>query len=220
MKMNNETISGIVADLKVIPTQTGKSMVTFVIGDKCCKAFGDVAATLQTLNEEQVLITAKPGKYRGKPEYAVVSVKGTVDGQSHTATDIRRNTPVRAASGACPRSGAQVPPGDFYPGLTGEQHEKMMRSGTRKLSEEELQKAHETMTASWVKSFSDIFRHPNSDLEKRATSTGKATWIAEAARRVLDTRKAGRIAAQKAAREMEELKQQESHLNNRSLSPA
>ena len=91
--MNNETISGIVADLKVVPTRTGISMVTFVIGDKSCKAFGDVAATLQTLNEEQVQITAKPGTYRGKPEYAVVSVNGTVEGRKVSVSDIRKAPP-------------------------------------------------------------------------------------------------------------------------------
>ena len=62
-KMSEETISGIVSDLKVIPTRTGTNMVTFVLGGKCCKAFGAIAATLQTLNDDQVEITAKGGTY-------------------------------------------------------------------------------------------------------------------------------------------------------------
>ena len=124
--MNEETISGIVSDLKVIPTRTGTNMVTFVLGGKCCKAFGDIASTLQTLNDDQVEITAKRGSYRGKPEYAVVSVKTTVDGRPVTVTDIRSNTPVRAASGTCPHCGAQMAGRDFYPGLTEEGFEEML----------------------------------------------------------------------------------------------
>ena len=95
--MNQETISGTVSDLRVIPTRTGRSMVMFVLGGKCCKAFGDVANTLETLNNVQVEITAKQGTYRGEPEYAVVNLKATVDGRSVTVTDIRSNAPVRAA---------------------------------------------------------------------------------------------------------------------------
>jgi hypothetical protein len=245
-KMNEETISGIVADLKVIPTRTGTSMVTFVIGAKCCKAFGDIAAALQTLNEEQVQITAKRGTYRRKPEYTVVSVKGTVDGRPVTVTDTRSNAPVRAASGTCPLCGAQMASRDFYPGLTAEGFPEKLRDQfggsvipevpeptkkpvpeTRTLSEEERQKVHETMTASWVKSFSDIFLHPDSDLEKISTSSRVAAWTREAARRVLETRKARRVPAhdsdhvegvtsedlenqynaQKAVRELEKLNQ-------------
>ncbi len=87
--MNQETISGIVSDLKVIPTRTGKNMVTFVLGGKSFKAFGDIAAVLQALNAKQVEITAKCGTYRGKPEYAVVSLKGTVDGRDVSVSDGR-----------------------------------------------------------------------------------------------------------------------------------
>ena len=57
--MNQETISGIVSDLKVIPTRTGRSMVMFVLGGKCCKAFGDIAVTLQTLSGVQVEIASE-----------------------------------------------------------------------------------------------------------------------------------------------------------------
>jgi hypothetical protein len=244
--MNEETISGIVADLKVIPTRSGRNMVTFVIGDQCCKAFGDVAAALQTLTEEQVQITAKRGSYRGKPEYAVVGVKGTVDGRPVTVSDTRSNAPVGAASGTCPHCGAQMASRDLYPELTAEGFEQILRdefggsvtpevpestkkpaSETRTLSEEERQKVHEMRTASWVKSFSDIFLYPDSDLEKKSTSPRLAAWTREAARRVLETRKARRIPAddldhvegvtfedmenqykaQKAARELEKLNQ-------------
>jgi hypothetical protein len=245
-KMNEETISGIVSDVRVIATRSGRNMVTFVIGDKCCKAFGDIAAALQTLNEEQVQITAKRGTYRGKPEYAVVGVKGTVDGRSVTVADTRSNAPVRAAGGTCSHCGAQMASRDLCPGLTAEGFEEILRdqfggsvipevpeprkkpaSETCKLSEEELQKVHETLTASWVKSFSDIFLYPISDLEKKSASPRLPAWTREAARRVLETRKArcipvddsdhvegvtfedleNQYKSQKAARELEKLKQ-------------
>lgn len=91
--MNQETIKGIVANLKVVPTRTGMGMVTFTLDGKCCKAFGDIAATLQTLNEEEVQIIAKRGTYQGKPEYAVESVKGTIDGSKVSVSDIRTAAP-------------------------------------------------------------------------------------------------------------------------------
>jgi hypothetical protein len=91
MNKETEVITGIVSDLKVINTRTGTNMVTFVLSGKCCKAFGDMAATLQASNDEQVEITARRGTYLGKPEYAVVNVKATIDGQSVTVTDARSN---------------------------------------------------------------------------------------------------------------------------------
>jgi hypothetical protein len=84
-------ITGIVSDLKVINTRTGTNMVTFVLDGKCCKAFGDTAATLQSSNDEQVEITTRRGTYQGKPEYAVVSVKATIESQSVNLTDARSN---------------------------------------------------------------------------------------------------------------------------------
>jgi hypothetical protein len=50
-----------------------------------------MAATLQTSNDEQVEITARRGTYLGKPEYAVVNVKATIDSQSVTVTDAGSN---------------------------------------------------------------------------------------------------------------------------------
>lgn len=84
-------ITGIVSELKVVNTRTGTNMVTFVLGGKPCKAFGDMAATLQTSDDEQVEITARRGTYLGKPEYAVVNVKATIDSRSVTVTDARSN---------------------------------------------------------------------------------------------------------------------------------
>jgi hypothetical protein len=88
MTKETEVITGIVSELKVINTRTGTNMVTFVLGGKRCKAFGDMAATLQTSNDEQVEITARRGTYLGKPEYAVVSVKATVEGRNVSVSDI------------------------------------------------------------------------------------------------------------------------------------
>jgi hypothetical protein len=102
--------------------------------------------------------------------------------------------------------------GDFYPGLTEDEYEEMLRRhfggnvapevrepandpapAPPGLSGEEKQKLNETMVASWVKSFSDIFLHPESDLEKKSTSPRLPEWTREAARRVLEARKARRI---------------------------
>lgn len=74
-EMNTEMISGAVADLRVIPTHSGKNMVTFTLGGKSCKAFGDNAANLQNLNGEQVTVAAKSGSYRGEAEYAVERIE-------------------------------------------------------------------------------------------------------------------------------------------------
>ena len=184
-----ETISGVVANLKLISTLYGRNMVTFTLDGKQFKAFDEEASTVQTLNGERIKVEAKRGSYRGKPEYAVVSVKATVDGRPVTVTDIRSNAPVRAASGTCPHCGAQMVGRDFYPGPTEEGFEEMLHdhfggsvapevgkpannpaSETPWRSEEEHQKLNEKMIASWVKSFNDIFLHPDSDLEKKSTS--------------------------------------------------
>src|SRR5260370_2773420 len=84
-----ETISGVVADLKVIPTRSGRNMVTFKLDGKMFKAFGDEASAVQTLNGEQVKIEAKRGSYRGKPEYSVVRIKSTVGGREVSVSDTR-----------------------------------------------------------------------------------------------------------------------------------
>jgi len=256
--MNGETISGVVSDLKAVPTRTGTNMVTFVLDGKCCKAFGEIAASSQKLNDKQVEITAERGTYQGKPEYAVMSVTAIVDGRRVTVTDTRRKGPAQTASGTCPHCGAQMARRDVCPGFTEEEFEEILRrdfgesvtpeiqepasnpaSETRAPSEEAKQKCNETMIAVWIKSFSDSRVYSDRDLEKKLTDPRLPAWTREAARQVLETRKAQRIdrsaqltdefvraeyvtfenlenqyKAQKAAREMEKPNQLEGHPSN------
>src|SRR5271169_3489185 len=51
--MNQETISGIVSELKVIPTRTRRSMVTFKLSGKKCKSFGNVAEACAMLDGKE-----------------------------------------------------------------------------------------------------------------------------------------------------------------------
>lgn len=206
--MNDERTSGIVANLTVISTRTKRNMVTFVIDGKYCKAFGDVAATLQALNGVQVEIMAKRGSYRGQVEYSVTSLTATVNGRPVTVTDTRSIAPVRASSGTCPHCGAQMARTAVRPDLTKKESEAMLQSApggsttpeaqepankpaskTPAWSEEERQKLNETMIASWVKTFSDSSRYSDKDLEKQLTSSRSTAWTREAATRVLKTRK-------------------------------
>ncbi len=100
--MNQETkvLTGVVSDLKVIPTRTGRSMVTLTVSGRKCKAFGNLADTCAALDGEQVQINAREGSFRGEKEYAIISLKATVDGQEVSATDTRT---VPAAQSVPPR---------------------------------------------------------------------------------------------------------------------
>jgi hypothetical protein len=203
--MNDERISGIVANLTVISTRTGRNMVTCAINGKCCKAFGDLAATLKILNGGQVEITARRGTYRGQVEYSVVSLRATVNGRPVTVADTRSNAPLQAANGTCPHCGAQMARSD----VTKKESKAILQSApggrttpeaqdlankpaskTPAWSEEERQKLNDSMIASWVKTFSDSSRYSDRDLEKQLTSSRSTAWTREAATRVLETRKA------------------------------
>jgi hypothetical protein len=88
--MNQQTISGTVSNLRIIPTRTGLSMAAFTVGDKKCKAFGNVADACASLDGVEVQIEGKEGSFRGEKEYAVTSVRSKVDGQEVSATDTRK----------------------------------------------------------------------------------------------------------------------------------
>src|SRR5271167_3636708 len=88
--MNQETISGIVSELKVIPTRTRRSMVTFKLSGKKCKSFGNVAEACAMLEGKEAKIEAKEGLFRGEKEFAVISVEATADGKETSAKDIRQ----------------------------------------------------------------------------------------------------------------------------------
>jgi hypothetical protein len=93
MKMSHETITGVVSNLKVIPTRSAMNMVTFTLGERSCKAFGEVAAAVQSFGDEKVEIIATRGVYRGQPEYAVVSAKAVVEGREVSVRAVRTVSP-------------------------------------------------------------------------------------------------------------------------------
>ena len=82
-----ETISGVVAALAVKPTRTGRSMITFTLSGKNCKAFDKVASTVQGLTGEQVELEVTRGSYMGKDEYCLTCVHGA---NSSTVGDTSR----------------------------------------------------------------------------------------------------------------------------------
>lgn len=84
------SFAGCVADLKTIPTRTGRNMVTLTVSGRKCKAFGDLADTCAALDGEEVLIEAREGSFRGEKEYAVIAVKAKLDGKEVSAKDTRR----------------------------------------------------------------------------------------------------------------------------------
>ena len=92
-----ETISGVVADLKVIPTRFGRKMVTFTLSGKNCKAFDKVAGTVQGLTGKQMELQVTRGYYAGKDEFCVICVHGA---NSSTVEDTSRtNVTVAPAPG-------------------------------------------------------------------------------------------------------------------------
>jgi len=78
-----EDLSGAVHNVKTITTHSGRPMITFKIGNTSCKAFGDLASTIQAAEGKQIKISARKDSFRGVPEYAVETVKtisGTAEG--------------------------------------------------------------------------------------------------------------------------------------------
>ena len=98
--MNNQliTFNGRIANLKTIPTRTERTMIVFSVGDKSCKAFGEVANICATLNGANAEITATAGQHLGKPEYAVARVGATVAGREVSANDNSLPTEVNERS--------------------------------------------------------------------------------------------------------------------------
>src|ERR1700675_481541 len=68
-----ENLCGVVGDLRTVPTQSGRLMVTFMVGSVRCKAFGDFAAAVQNANGKQIEVSARKGSFQGITEYAVRS---------------------------------------------------------------------------------------------------------------------------------------------------
>jgi hypothetical protein len=84
-----ENISGLIGNIKTVPTQSGRLMVTFVVGNTRCKAFGELASAIQNTVGKRVEVSARKGSFQGKPEYSVETLKtinGTLVGLKDTRT--------------------------------------------------------------------------------------------------------------------------------------
>jgi len=68
------TLIGIVKNIRVLPTQTKRHIITFVIGEDQCKAFDDAAREIQKHEGQEVMAHGDQSTYQGKREMAVREV--------------------------------------------------------------------------------------------------------------------------------------------------
>jgi hypothetical protein len=90
--MITENLSGCVNNLKIVNTHSGRLMITFRIGNSSCKAFGELADTIQKADGKQVEVSARKGGFQGGTEYAIETVKA-IDGVVVDLRDGRTTTP-------------------------------------------------------------------------------------------------------------------------------
>jgi hypothetical protein len=83
-----DNLSGVVSNVRTVPTQSGRLMVTFMLGNTRCKAFGELASTIQNTVGKRVEVSARKGSFQGKPEYSVEELK-TIDGNLVALKDTR-----------------------------------------------------------------------------------------------------------------------------------
>lgn len=87
-----ENLSGCVSNLKIVSTHSSRPMITFKIGNSSCKAFGEVATTIQKTEGKQIVVSARKGKYRGSNEYAIETLK-VINGVPVDLRDGRSTSP-------------------------------------------------------------------------------------------------------------------------------
>ncbi len=92
-------LSGIIHNVHKKPTSTGRCMAVFTMGGKNCKCFGELAEYILQSEGEYAEIEATAGTYRGQTEYALVSVRATVQGRQVSIKD-SRSVPKPQATGA------------------------------------------------------------------------------------------------------------------------
>jgi len=83
-----ENLPGIVSNVKTVPTQSGRLMVTFMVGSARCKAFGELAITIQNTLGKRIEVSARKGSFQGTTEYSVEALK-TIDGHLVALKDTR-----------------------------------------------------------------------------------------------------------------------------------
>jgi hypothetical protein len=82
-----QTFRGTIANVQSKDTRSGLAMVVFEVNGYAFKAFGSQAAAVQQLSGQYAEITAKHNTFRGKDEYAVVTIAGEVGGRPVIASD-------------------------------------------------------------------------------------------------------------------------------------
>ena len=63
-------------------------MVTFMVGSTRCKAFGELASTIQNTSGKKIEVCARKGSFQGTTEYSVEALK-TIDGNLVALKDTR-----------------------------------------------------------------------------------------------------------------------------------
>ena len=66
---------GTVENVRNVKTSTGRKMVTFTIDGCRCKAFSEIAAAIEKLEDYLVEVIFQESNFKGAPEYLVTEVK-------------------------------------------------------------------------------------------------------------------------------------------------
>jgi hypothetical protein len=103
-----DNLSGAVSNIRTVPTQSGRLMVTFMLGSTRCKAFGELASAIRNTLEKKIEVSARKGSFQGTTEYSVEALK-TIDGNLVALKDTRSVSTNEHASKSAPGSQATGP---------------------------------------------------------------------------------------------------------------
>jgi hypothetical protein len=92
-QQNAQTFRGKIENVHSKNTRSGLAMVVFTVNGYAFKAFGVQAEAVQQLDGQNAEIMAKHNTFKGKDEYAVVTIAGEVWGKQVTASDTSRSAP-------------------------------------------------------------------------------------------------------------------------------
>jgi hypothetical protein len=88
-----QTFRGKIENVESKNTRSGLAMVVFKVNGYPSKAFGNQAEAVQQLEGHHAEITARHNTYKGKDEYAVVTIAGEIGGRQVAVTDTSRPVP-------------------------------------------------------------------------------------------------------------------------------
>jgi hypothetical protein len=103
-----DNLSGAVSNIRTVPTQSGRLMVTFMLGSTSCKAFGELASAIQNTLGKKIEVSARKGSFQGTTEYSVEALK-TIDGNLVALKDTRSVSTNEHTSKSAPGSQATGP---------------------------------------------------------------------------------------------------------------